>query len=351
MIIPILSIALLLLSFLCKKDKGVFYILWVFVTIIIVLNTYNIDWDAYEFMYGVINTIEKSSLTDIGYGFLNFVANRHLHLSFFQFRAVFTLVGMFLVKHVIINNAPCPALVLALYFIAPFFPNDIIQIRNFIAQAILAFFLTKWIDSGNKNMIYFILGIGLATTMHVSTIYFVVFALLYFFKDERKLYIAVGIGTLLVGVLPVILGKISFISSEKISFYLGSISQGIDIRGIIIIIAFVVQLYLLYIIRNYSFNTSSFKFKKWADTVYKMNILCLPACAIMTVWSFNFYRVPRNMLLLNYIVYAMYLNERKDKKLFHFSTIVFVLMGVCWSALNSFSQWSVIWNNNALIRW
>lgn len=140
MIIPIMSVALLAFGLICRKDKNMFYILLVFMMIIMLANTYNNDWDAYEFMYGLINTIDRCSLTDIGYGFLNFIANSCLNLSFFQFRVLFLLVGIIMISRIIISNAPYPTLVLVLYFIAPFFPNDIIQIRNFMAQAILTFF-------------------------------------------------------------------------------------------------------------------------------------------------------------------------------------------------------------------
>ena len=351
MIIPIMSVALLAFGLICRKDKNMFYILLVFMMIIMLANTYNNDWDAYEFMYGLINTIDRCSLTDIGYGFLNFIANSCLNLSFFQFRVLFLLVGIIMISRIIISNAPYPTLVLVLYFIAPFFPNDIIQIRNFMAQAILTFFLTKWINSTNRGLIYFILGIGMATMMHASSLYFILFILVSFIKDDKKLYISVGVGSLLVGALPILLGKMPFISAEKISYYLGKTSKNVDVRGLIIILVFLIQLYILYMIREYSRKVENYRFRKWADMVYKMNILCLPACVIMTVWTFNFYRVPRNMLLLNYIVYSLYLKEKREKKYLNFITVILIFIGICWSALNSFSQWSVIWNNNALIAW
>ena len=172
-----------------------------------------------------------------------------------------------------------------------------------------------------------------------------------FIKDDKKLYISVGVGSLLVGALPILLGKMPFISAEKISFYLGKTSKNVDVRGLIIILVFLIQLYILYMIREYSRKVENYRFRKWADMVYKMNILCLPACVIMTVWTFNFYRVPRNMLLLNYIVYSLYLKEKREKKYLNFITVILIFIGICWSALNSFSQWSVIWNNNALIAW
>ena len=351
MIIPILTIALLPMAFLCRKDKKMFWILWVFMAITMVMNTYNLDWNAYKFMYGQIDCVEESTLTDVGYGILNYVANVHLQLNFFQFRAVFTFVGMILVACVIVKYTTYPAMVLALYFIAPFFPNDIIQIRNFMAQAILVYFGAKWIESEKRNVLWLLIGIALATTMHAATIYFIVFILLYFVKDEQKLYIGVIVGSFLVGSLPLILSKIPFVSSEKISYYLGSTLQGIDVRGLIIIIVFLVQLYMLYKIKCQAFEMQNPQLIKWTDLVYKMNVLCLPACVIMTVWTFNFYRIPRNMLLMNYIVYAKYLVERKEKKRLNFKTLILIVSGFLWSALNSFSQWSVIWNNNAFFIW
>lgn len=351
MIIPIMSIVLLTLGLICKKDKRMFYILWVFMIIIIIMNTYNADWDAYEFMYSLINSIDRCLLTDVGYGILNYIANIWLHLNFFQFRALFTLSGMLILRKTILSESPYPTLVLVLYFIAPFFPNDIVQIRNFMSQVLLTFFLTKWIDSEKKKLIYFVLAIGLAITMHASAAYFAVFILIYFIKDDKKLYLGVAIGALLVGGLPTILNRIPFISVEKINFYLGSMSRSIDVRGFIIICVFLVQLSVLYIIRKCAEKSVNCRFKIWADIVYKMNILCIPACIIMAVWTFNFYRVPRNLLILNYIVYSMYLKEEKKQSIINFITLIMIMCGVCWSALNSFSQWSVIWSNNALITW
>ena len=45
------------------------------------------------------------------------------------------------------------------------------------------------------------------------------------------------------------------------------------------------------------------------------------------------------------------MKEKREKKYLNFITVILIFIGICWSALNSFSQWSVIWNNNALIAW
>lgn len=347
MLIPLFSIAFLSSSLICKKDKIAFNFLWLFM-VIIIMNTYNnADWDAYEFMYSLITSFDKCSVTDFGYGFFNLLGNSYLHLSFFWFRAIFTFCGMILLRKIISNYSPYPALVLALYFIAPFFPNDIIQIRNFMAQTLLCLFLSIWIESDFK-LKYLCMGLILSIMMHSSITYFIVIFILYFIKDEKKLYIFAGIASLMVGILPILLKKIPFIPIEKITYYLNAVNQKIDFRGIVIIIAFLAGLYILYKIRNYAECCSNLRFYKWADTVYKLNILCIPACAVMTMWTFNFYRVPRNMLLLNYIVYSMYLAEKKDKRIINYTTLVLIIIGLIWSALNSFSQWSVIWNNNAI---
>lgn len=351
MIIPIISLALILLNLLCKKDRAVFISLWIFMVIVACMNTYNIDWDAYEFMYGLIDSLEKCNLTDIGYGFLNYIANAKLSLTFFEFRLLFMFVGILILKHIIKCNSPYPALVLALYFIAPFFPNDIIQIRNFMAQAILSLFLAKWIESDKNKVVYLAVGLILATAMHSTTIYFAIFILLLFIDNDKLLYLIVFIGSLSISSLPVLLSKIPFIPTEKINFYLGKMSSGIDVRGIVIIIAFAIQLYILYNIKKYARNTNDKGLIVWSDVVYKMNILCIPACIIMTMWTFNFYRVPRDLLLLNYIVYSKYLYSKKDNKIINSYTCVFIVLGLCWSILNSISQWPVIWNNNAMIRW
>ena len=351
MLIPLLSLFLLMLAFICKQDKKAFWILWVFMAIIMCCNTYNNDWDAYEYMYSLIDSIDNIALTDVGYGFLNFVANKYVGLEFWEFRAIFTFVGMLILRRIITEYSPYPALVLGLFFIAPFFPNDIIQIRNFMSQVIFLYFVTKWIESKNRSVIWYLLGVALAITMHSSAVYFVAFLLLCIVKNDKKLYIGVFFATLFVGVLPRILGLIPFISIHKITHYLGAINQGIDIRGVIIVFLIIMQTYILYYIWQYSEKTENLRLRKWANIVYKMNILCLPVCAVMLVWSFNFYRIPRNMLLLNYIVYSMYLKEKKEKKIIDLLLVISIVQGVLWSAINSFSQWSVIWNNNALFKW
>lgn len=347
MLIPLFSLILLSSSLICKKDKIAFNLLWLFMVIVVSMNTYNADWDAYELMYNLITSFDKCYLTDFGYGFFNLLGNSYLHISFFWFRAIFTFCGMILLRKIISNYSPYPALVLALYFIAPFFPNDIIQIRNFMAQIILCLFLSIWIESDFK-LKYLCMGFILSIMMHSSITYFIIILILYIIKDEKKLYIIVGIALLMVGILPIILKKIPFIPLEKITFYLNTVNQKIDFRGLVIIVAFLISLYVLYKIRNYAECCSNIRFYKWADTVYKLNILCIPACAIMTMWTFNFYRVPRNMLLLNYIVYSMYIAEKKDKRIINYITIVLIFIGLIWSTLNSFSQWNVIWNNNAI---
>lgn len=352
MVIPVLSVFLLMIAFVCKQDKKCFWILWAFMVVVICCNTYNnVDWDAYKFMYSIIQSLNNITLTDVGYGFLNYIGNEYLRLDFFQFRAMFTFVGMLLLGKVILKYSSYPALVLALYFVAPFFPNDIIQIRNFMAQVILGFFLAEWIESNKRNIFGYIVGVLLATTMHSSFVYFIIFLVLYFVKEDKKLYLGIGGVTFFIGFLPGILKQIPFISSQKIAFYLGEVSQGIDARGLLIILVIFSQTYILYYIYKYSQKTDNSRLIYWSEIVYKMNILCLPACAIMLVWSFSFYRIPRNMLLLNYIVYAMYLREKERKGFINMLTVISIFQGLLWSAVNSFSQWSVIWSNNALFKW
>lgn len=352
MLIPILSVFLLFLAFICRRDRVVFSLLLAFMAIVMSFNAYNIDWDAYELLYSLTKTTTDIGFTDRAYDFLTYISQTYLSWDFFQFRAVIMLAGLLLIGRSIVKYSPYPSLVLALYFIAPFFPNDIIQIRNFLAQAVLCTFLCYWIDSDRKRLYPVLAGVVLAGFLHASAFFFAVVLLLFVFKDDKKIWMLVLSASFLVGLLPYILRLVPFISVEKINFYLGSEGvSGIGYRNLVIVAIILIQLYLSYLMKQDAEASQNSRYQTWAKTVYHLNILAVLSCAIILVWSFNFYRIPRNLLIFNYLVHSMYLAEHKDKGIFNLYTAIYMVLGLGWSLLNSYSQWQVLWQNNALFTW
>ena len=110
----------------------------------------------------------------------------------------------------------------------------------------------------------------------------------------------------------------------------------------------VVMIADLFIIRHLSRHYRCQKHSEFVERIYRMHVLYFFTVPAIIFFSFSFYRISRNFLLLDYLCYSYYL-QGKRSNLVNYITLFYILTGVYWSAVNMISQWNEILQNNIIL--
>lgn len=168
----IVTIVLVLLSFLFKRSKIVALLFFLFMWSLWGWNTWNGDYDAYKAIYQDSITRFNTQGNEIGYVLLNgaFLA---MGFEFQGFMIIFSLIVLSIVLFFTLRYSKYPALFSALYFII--FIMEYVFMRNYLVHSImlLAFFLS--FKKVNYHKLFFSLITILSVTIHSTAILFFLF--------------------------------------------------------------------------------------------------------------------------------------------------------------------------------
>lgn len=136
--------------------------------------------------------------SDIGYMLLNRLSYDY-GLDYSYFRFVSTLVFLLLMTYIVYKITNNIALVIVLYMIYPF-TLDAIQVRNFMAEILLALSIYLWAKRVKCHNAVYILLMLIASTLHKSFIIYVPFALFFYMRECKKINVLYKV-FLLIGLL------------------------------------------------------------------------------------------------------------------------------------------------------
>ncbi|GKU31642.1 EpsG family protein [Clostridium folliculivorans] len=210
-----------------KKDKLYnirfgFIIIFIIMWILFAFNTGNADYDVYKMSYDSMS----SFFNDVGYNSLALVFS-YFGVSYQMFLAFFSLIGLLLIANTVFEFSQQPTKVFFLYCIFPFF-FDIVQIRNFMAMAIVIYAIRYLIKFNNKNFIKYCLCILIASSFHTVALVYLIFLFVYI-KDIKKLFKvsiilatcgSIGILASIQLIRKTIVGSILYSLNPKILYYL-----------------------------------------------------------------------------------------------------------------------------------
>lgn len=290
-----------------------FLVLWV----IFGFNTANADQLSYQNWYrltGLSNQILDRF--EIGFS-IGYRLGNILKLDFQTYLAVFSFIGLALVANSIYRYAKKPCLVILLYFIYPFL-FDVVQLRNFMAFAIMMYSL-RFLESFNKeNVIKFLLCFVISMSFHSSSFFYIFFLFAYLkdFKWITKISIFMTMGCILIAVF----GRgliMRFIDSETAQIYLFEGMASSKMIGYLLFAC-------LTVILVYKYNKSNVK-----NTVSnEFLIYIIPLTIVSTPFillNSQFYRFYRNMILITYIVLTNLAFSEKSKDIWILSEKKFIL--------------------------
>ena len=187
-----------ILSFMKKNSKLIALFLITWASIIFIFSTKNADLSNYQnhFLYGgVISEPIYVTLEEL-FKFLGF--------NYTVYRGFLCLLGLSLIMKTFFDFSPYPNVCLFLYLLYPFC-LDVIQVRSFVADAIVIFsirFILDFHKTHNKrNIVFFFIGIAAATGFHYSAALFIVLGILFLSLKRRTYFLCFLLPVLIIFLL------------------------------------------------------------------------------------------------------------------------------------------------------
>ena len=321
----IVSLILLMLCIIRKNSKLTFYLLFTWMWILFAFNHANADFRMYRSIY--YGTLSVSSME---YGFVILCKIfRNLGFNYNMFLAVYSFVGLTLIKKTIFKYSKNISLTLALYFIFPFI-FDVIQIRNFMAFAIVIYAIKYLIDENEKNIKKYIFLVLIASMFHSFSIIALAFIFLNKFNSSKSILISFLIISGLViilrnGLLVDILSKV--LNSDKVAAYF------IDSRympGFKTSLLSIMICLLMFMISRLIYNKNAF-----SSLTYQIFVFILILIPLL-FYNATIMRFQRSMLILLYIGFSNNIKIRtlKNKYIYNkknmFISLLFIILITLW---------------------
>ncbi len=359
----IISIFFISIGLVKKDSKLIFSLLLLIIIILFAGNTHNPDFYNYLENYNQKKAVIFNNQFEFGFQQLNRLCYT-LGLSYNQFLLLVTIIGYSLINSTISLFTKNKLYVYTLYFVYPFL-FDVVQIRNFLAMSVIIYG-SRYIITYQKNYIKFIIYIFIAASFHITS-YFYLLILLIQIKNNKILFISIVsftiIGILFLPIFEQLLQ--SFLPNVKIIKYFHSNTSIITKLGIIIyfgfslVLVFTAKKKVEWTDKNSSFpnennllthddNTGTNKLD--VEAIYKINIICLFSI-FLVVTNLSFFRLYRNIFILNYILYGIALVKMKKNYkyyLFSISILIFTLFSFFYLIIfaQGASVFGAIFNNN-----
>lgn len=224
-----------------------------------------------------------------------------------------------------------------LYLIFPLI-YDLIQIRNFMAMSIIIFSLKYIFNQNFKSKIYFCIGTLVATSIHYSAfLYFPLVFIDVYGKNKKIRFMALGaMGISLyfifnINALNPVIDLVAFvINSEK---NLAILEARSNLGFLIPYAEHMLMFSMIVISRRICFlqfevrkdlsRIQIEKYKKYINLVYYIDLLAFIYFPLHLI-NISFVRLIRNLLILNYGVFAITIGMTKNKNSYFLLVLLFV---------------------------
>lgn len=305
------------------RPKKIVTVLILIPLFIIACFSYNIaDYGQYFVAYERVNNNNFTGYQmEIGYIFLERMGAL-LHLDFVTFRAIYIAIALIL----LINSVKAytnenPLAVLTLYFIYPFF-LDIVQIRHLMAISIVIFclrFLEQW---SFKNMLFYIIGIFIATTQHSIAILYLLLLLVYIDLEITKFFkyvvIAIGIEVFVASRLysEGIINRLYLLICERLlkirnagAFMLAR-TDAVNKYYILMTAILAFLLWILWDRSHNSYKQINIETNGKFDFLYRISLLSLCFIPLINI-NDHLARANRGLMIIIYIVFTIYARKKQ----------------------------------------
>lgn len=278
------------------------------------------DFASYENAYIYIESGVHYTDTGIGWLWISRIGN-YFGLTYREFATTIYVLSAILVRYSLneyITNFKCRRFVWSLYLIFPAL-LDCVQIRFWVAQAIFFFALKFLFQKKLKGYLLYLLLILIASTIHSSSLFYLLFLLMPFFEKIKNAlaYVVLILSIVLLFFKNNIVSLIGLvINQHRVERYFQS-NDGTGLYGFIAYV-FILALFSLISKRSLKCLNSSIstKQKSYIQNVYKISVLMWLLLPLST-FDTNIFRLQRPLWILIYVLlFMMYENGQKNLKLF-----------------------------------
>lgn len=332
--------SLLFLASIIKKDsKVLFYITFIFLWILMAFNYNNADYKMYENLYNLYGNSSNLMSAEILFQ-LFCKLGCYFGINYKVFIIIYSTITILLLASSFKNLTNNCNLVVGLYMIFPFL-LDAVQIRHFMAIALIIFGLKYLITDNNKDIWKYIVCNIIAIGFHYVAAYFLLFIIVKFFNNKKVLLFCILLDLILVmliisGIGVTILGY--FLPARKVEAYF--LNYEFKTSNLIMFVATIIQILTViyaYILKSiwqkrynnkiYEENDNIEREKRTVDLILKINNLSL---LLIPTFFFNIqlFRISRTILILDYVLLSITLgkkNRKDDILLLAFTFIVIIL--------------------------
>lgn len=327
------------------------------------LNTWNPDYDLYKLSYNNMNWEKITDTRAIGYSFVIFIF-KSLGFSFQGYMALMSFLVLLSVYKSIKQYTNNYNLAFLAYLIYPFL-IDPIQIKQWVASAIVLYSLRYLTETTKRNIIRFAICALLATLVHSSCVYYAVFILVFFIKSPFTLLVTSVVASVsMLSLASVFIDKIRYLeffvqwTKGQLDNYLLSANEVASKTYLFLLIGLTIGI-LLYI-KEYGFTrgqkVANNQIREYSDILTKVSLLCIPSLGFMIVHQ-EFYRLFRGMF---FVYYAMFFYKRNA--LSRSFKILFIMAGLAIALFMFYKEFSStayyyeavtkpLFENNMLFDW
>lgn len=286
-------------------------------------------------------------LNNVGlqYGFYGLMdAFRSLGFSFFEFREILVGIGLLFIFLLTRKLAANPHLVYTSYLLYLIF-LDYIQLRNFIACCVFCLALVILLQQRQHWRILFVLFILLASSFHSSFIVYLMFLVIPSNEwNKSKIVKSIAIFAVIFSVFAVfsrnsisfVSDVISFVDVERSARYADKATNFGGLYFIVLQVA--TSVLMLVFVKGYEYNVNGrfivnengelIDVQKTLRLIFYIDLLAIALCP-MVIFSITFYRLLRNLYLINVIGFSLY--NKKNQSVWMFVFLLFYI--VMWSGI------------------
>jgi len=285
-------------------------------------NNDNADYLNYKQLYDYISyTGAGFSTSQFGFVQIMKFATK-LGLQYHHFLMIVSLIGIYLITDTVKKYTDKPHLVYTLYFIHPFL-LDIVQVKHFLAMAIIVYCFRYLEQEGSKNNIKFIVGVLIASSIHAISILFL--PLLFIKKMRIKtlvlsvaIVLLIGIPIAYTDILQIIASKILNIQRVEI-YFLNRARFGFFIQ-------FFIQGTILLIV-HYSRKILQKRREcnRYVDLIYRTNLYLIVLFPFYII-NGTFERGFRMIMILNYILFSKLFSTSKKREKIVILILIFIFV-------------------------
>lgn len=305
------------------------------------LNTWNPDYNGYSTSYDNLTKETILNSRARGYYLIVFVF-KSLGFSFQGYIALMSFLVLVLVYKSIKHYTNNYNLAFLAYLIYPFL-IDPIQIKQWVANAIVLYSLRFLIETSRKNIIKFVTCLAIAVLIHSSCMYYAVFILIYFVKSPFILLITSVVASIsLISLASTFIEWIRYLdffvelTKGQINNYLLSGNNVASKTYLFLVVGLTIGI-LLYI-KEYGFTrgqkATANQIREYSDVLTKVSLLCIPSLDFMIVHQ-EFYRVFRGMFFVYYALFFC-----KKNALSRSFRIFFIMTGMAIALFMFYKEFS-----------